>query len=472
MSALRWSTGERLGNHAIQFIIGIILARLLSPTEFGLVGMLAIFLVVSNLFIESGFGTALVQRQNVTYLDECSVFYFNLVASLVAAAMLSAAAPYIADFYREPILKPLTRFLSINLIINSFGIIQMRILTKAIDFKTQTKVSLYSVFFSGVIGIVCAFKGLGVWSLAIQSVCSNFIRTGLLWIYNRWRPSLTFSIKPLREMFGYSSRLLASGFLSTVMDNLYFLIIGKLFSATELGFYSRAQMFAQLPSYNLCGIVSRVTFPVFALLQNDKTRLKQGYKKSLRTLAGINFPIMFGLVAVAKPLVLVLLTEKWLPCVLYLQILCIAGMMYPLHGINLSILKALGRSDLFFRLTLIKYALMVVNISITWRWGIEMMIWGLMFLNILSYYINSYYSGSIINYGIIEQIKDISPYFAISIAMGSIVWMIQYVDFKYTLSLLLCQVVAGLIVFIFIARAFRLSIYMEGWEFIRKRLAD
>ncbi len=354
VTALSWSFVESMAARSAQFVIGIILARLLFPEQFGLIGMLMIFMAVSQAFLDSGFGAALIQKQEITQTDICSVFYFNILVGLAAAGLLSLAAPWIAAFYKQPVLTPLTRALSLTLVINSFGLIQNVLLTKQINFKTQTKVTLIAGVLSGIVGITLAVHGFGVWSLAIQQISSAFVRTACLWFFSSWRPILIFSFTSLRELFGFGSRLLASGVLNQTFDNIYLVVIGRLFSAADLGFFTRAKTLNDVPSQSLSQMVGRVTFPVFSTIQDDRVRLKRGLKKALTTLVLVNFPMMIGLAIVARPLVLVLLTDKWAPSIPYLQLLCVAGLLIPLQSMNLNVLQALGRSDLFLRLEIVK----------------------------------------------------------------------------------------------------------------------
>ena len=466
---LRWSLFERVGQQGILFVISIILARLLLPEEFGLIAMLTIFMAIAQSFINSGFGQALIQKQNTTHIDECSIFYFNIVVGFLAAGLLCLVAPWIAGFYNQPLLAPLTYALSLNLIINAFGLVQTTLLTKQIDFKTQLKVSVISTIISGTIGVTMAYKGFGVWSLVIQSLSSNFFRTVLLWFFYTWRPSLVFSFVSLRSMFAFGSRLLASGLLDTIFGNIYLVVIGKLFSPVSLGFYSRAKEFKQLPVSNISSIVSRVTFPVFSSVQNDKPRLKRGVRKALTMLGIVNFPMMIGLVIVAKPLVLVLLTEKWLPCVPYLQLSCVPGMLYPLHVINLNVLIAQGRSDLFFRLEILKKILVVIAISITYRWGIIAMIYGQMATSCIAYYLNAYYTGKLLNYPITEQIQDLLPSLMLSGIMGLGVYCLKYVSITNQIALLSVQIIAGVVIYSGLCYVFRMSSFIEVLKTIKSK---
>jgi teichuronic acid exporter len=470
LHALFWSFFESIGQQGIQFIIGIILARLLLPEEFGLIAMLWIFMAIAQSFIDSGFGQALIQKQNATHIDECSIFYFNILVGFIAAGMLCLCAPWIANFYNQSMLIPLTYALSLNMIINAFGLVQTTLLTKQIDFKTQLKVSIMATVISGTIGVTMAFNGFGVWSLVAQSIGSNLFRTILLWFFNTWRPSLVFSFDSLRGMFTFGSRLLASGLLDTIFRNIYIVVIGKLFAPAELGFYTRAKNLQQMPVDNISNVISRVTFPVFSSVQDDKQRLKRGVRKALNMLVMINFPMMVGLAIVAKPLVLLLLTEKWAPCIPYLQLLCVVGMLYPLHVINLNVLLAQGRSDFFFRLEILKKILIVIAIAFTYRWGIIVMIYGQIATSIFAYVLNSYYTGKMLNYPITEQIQDLIPVLSFAVIMGAGVYALNFVHIGNTLLLLLVQITIGILFYYVLCYIFRISSFIEVIEMIKSKL--
>jgi len=458
---LFWSFLERIGQQGIQFVIAIILARLLLPEQFGLIAMLTIFMAVAQSFVDSGFGSALIQKQDASHLDECSIFYFNILVGVLVAGVLSVSAPWIAAFYQIPLLTPLARVLSLNLIINAFGIVHTTLLIKRIDFKAQMKVSMTATVLSGSIGVTMAYQGYGVLSLVAQSLGSNLFRTALLWFFLPWRPSWRFSWASLRSMFSFGSKILFSGMLDTIYNNLYLVVIGKMFSAADLGYYSRAHQTQQLPVENLFSTVGRVTFPVFSSMQDDKSRLKRGTRKALSTLAMVNFPMMIGLAVVAKPLVLVLLTDKWLPCVPYLQLLCVVGMLYPLHAINLNVLMAQGRSDLFFRLELYKKMIISVAIFITWRWGIIAMIYGQIFTSVIAYYMNSYYTGKLLSYPIAEQLKDFFPILGLASLMGVGMYIVGYIPLKSNIVLLFSQVSMGLILYILLCNFTKTASFLE-----------
>ena len=469
LHALSWSLVEAIGLQLMKFVTGIVLARLLFPEQFGLIAMLYLFIAVANALIESGFGAALIQKRNATLVDICSIFYFNIAVGFAAAGLFYLATPFIAAFYDQPTLAPIARAMSLIVVINSLGLIQGTILARQIDFKTQTKVSLLAGGISGIIGIALAVAGFGVWSLAVQQIAASFFQTAFLWLFNPWRPSLLFSVQSLREMFGFGSRLLASGLLNQVFDNLYYVVIGRLFSAASLGFFTCAMALADLPPRTLSGMVVKVTFPVFSTVQDDPPRLKRCLRKAFLFLVFANFPMMIGLAAIAHPLVVVLLTEKWSACVPYLQLLCVMGLLYPLHLINLNVLQALGRSDLFLRLEIIKKILIVVNIIITWPYGIDAMIYGMIVFSCICYVLNSYYTGILIGYSIREQLRDSFAYLIMAGMMGALVFLAGLFPFSSPVATLIVQISIGTTSYVCLCRVFRLEAFMETWKAVRTK---
>lgn len=469
--AIKWSFLDSVGTRGVQFVSGIVLARLLLPEQFGLIGMLTIFIAVAQSFLDSGFGSALIQKRDATQKDICSIFYFNIAVGLIASGVLCVFAPGISAFYNQPILTPLLRVLSISLVINSFGLVQSTMLTKQVNFKTLAKVNLIATILAAVIGISMAVNGFGVWSLVVQQISIAFLGTAFLWLSNIWKPALIFSMKSLREMFGFGSRVLASGLLNTFFDNIYLLVIGRLFSATQLGFFSRAKTLAELPSNQLTWTIGRVMFPVFSAVQDDSVRLKRGLKKTLSTLAMVNFPLMIGILVIARPLVLVLLTEKWASCIPYLQLLCINCILFPLNWININVLYAIGRSDLCLRLEIIKKGLIVINIIVTCWWGIRAMICGQIAVSIFAYYLNCYYNGILIGYSIKEQLLDILSYLFVSILMGLIVYTLSYLLLSNSWFVLLFEILIGSIVYMGLCWLFKLSVFLEMWNMGWKKIS-
>lgn len=413
LSGLLWSFVDTMAGQGITFVVGIILARLLTPREFGLIGMITVFIAVSESFINSGFSSALIRKKDCTDTDFSTVFFFNLAAGILFFVLLFFSAPAISGFFNEPELTAILQVLGIVLIIDSLTLIQRTILTKRIDFKLQAKISMIASIGSGVVSITMAFYGLGVWALVAQRIVKQGLNSLFLWMWNRWKPLLVFSKKSFKELFGFGSKLLLSGLIDTIYRNVYYLIIGKFFSAQELGFYTKANEFKNLPSQNLNGIIGRVTYPVLSTLQDDIPRLRNNYQKLIRSVMFITFILMLGMAAVAEPMIHTLIGAKWEPAIIYLQMLCFVGMMYPLHALNLNMLQVQGRSDLFLKLEVIKKIIAIPTIVIGVFFGIKMMIVGMMVNTLIAYYLNSYWSGVKIGYSFKQQVKDILPSFSL-----------------------------------------------------------
>jgi len=457
--AISWSFIDSVVVRGLQFIIGVLLARILFPEHFGLIGMLMVFLAVAEAFMYSGFGIALIQKMDVEQADTCSIFYFNIFMGVIAASILCLTAPWIAKFYNQPILTSMLRVLSVTLIINSLSLIHTVLLIKEVNFKRLTKVNLISSVTSGIIGVWLATTGFGVWSLVAQQVSSSFFRAITLWVINSWRPSLIFSLDALRKMFGFGSKLLFSNLLNQTFNNIYSLVIGKLFSARDLGFYSRAKSLQEISSFT--DTIWRVTFPVFSKIQDDPARLKRGVKKTLTWIVLVNFPLMIGLLVISRPLVIVLLTEKWTQSIPYFRLFCVSGLMLPFDMMNMNVLMALGRSDIYLRLEIIKKILVILSISIMWRYGIIYIIYGMIATDFISCFISSYYTKIFIKYSILEQLNDCLLSFFVSVAMGIIVFIIGMISFDNIYSGLFVQIVSGVVIYIILCRLFKLDAFME-----------
>ncbi len=354
ISATIWNSVDTFGKISVQFIITLILARLLTPTDYGTVGLLSIFIGLASVFIESGFSSALIQRKELGETDISSVFYFNICIALLASAFLCSISPWIAMFYDMPILQPLTCLMSGSLLVGAFGSIQRTLLTKSLNFRRQCGISIASNSISGIAAVILAWKGYGVWSLGMQALIATTISTALLWLLSSWRPRRRFSTRAIRSLFKFGGFILIAGLLDTLFTRMNALIIGKFYSPRDLGYYSRADGTQQLPASMLSGIVTRVAFPLFSAANSEKQLLRSGLRKAITTVMMINIPIMIGLVVTARYVVLVLFGNQWLPSVPYLKILSVGGILWPLHVINLSVLKAQGHSNLFFRLEIIK----------------------------------------------------------------------------------------------------------------------
>ena len=357
--------------------------------------------------------------------------------------LLYLASPAISRFFKEPQLIAITRVMGLLLLINAFGIIQRTLLVKRVDFKTQTKVSIIASLGSAVVGIGMALTGYGVWSLVGQQLSRQFLNTLFLWVFNSWRPILEFSKQSFQEMFSFGSKLLASGLINTIYQNIYYIIIGRFYSAAQLGQYTRAEQFNMVFSSNLTSIIQRVSYPVLSSIQDEPERLREAYRRVIKTTMLITFACMLGLAACAKPVILILIGEKWLTAVKYLQIICFSGMLYPLHAINLNILQVKGRSDLFLKLEIIKKILAVGPICLGIFLGIEFMLLGSVFNSFIAYYLNARYSKDMVNYSVLEQVKDILPTFAVSLFVAAVMWSLSLLTLSIYLQLTL-QVVVGL----------------------------
>lgn len=415
-----WSAVERFSTQGVQFLFGILLARLLTPNDYGMIAMLTIFMAVSQTFIDSGFGNALIRKPDRTESDKATVFFFNIFMAIACYGIIFLAAPFVASFYNMPQLSDILRVLGINLIIQAFGSIQRLNLTIDLNFKVLAKVTFSGAVVGGTAGLVCAYNGLGVWSLVVQQMTTMTFRVILFWTLVHWRPKTFFNKKSFKNMFGFGSKLLASGLLNTVYDNVYDLIIGKVFAAATLGNYTRASHFAQFPSSNITGIFQRVTFPVLSKIQDDHEKLRSAYLKFLNMATLVVFPLMIGLAALAKPFILLVLTDKWVDAILILQIICFPMMWYPVHSINLNILQVMGRSDLFLKLEIIKKIVGIAILCITVPHGIIAMCFGQWASAAISLVINTYYSGKLLDAGLSKQMKFYIPTLLNSLVMGAI----------------------------------------------------
>lgn len=423
IAGLKWSAAERFSSQGIRFIISIIIARMLSPDDYGIIGMIMIFIEISNVFVSGGFSSALIRKQNRSDIDLSTVFYYNIAVSTFFYLLLFLTAPYIASFYGNEILIPVIRVIGLNIIISAFGAIQSTILNIKIDFKTQTKISFISLIISGIAGITMALKGYGVWTLVAQQLIQTLFSTILLWVFIKWQPKRVFSGDSFRELFGFGSKLMLSGLIDATYNNIYQVIIGKLFTSADLGFFTRAKLLAQQPSSNITGVIQRVTFPVLSEMQNNLPQLESSYRKLLKMSAFVIFPLMLLLSALGEPLIKILLTDKWLPAVPLLQVLCIAYMFYPIHAINLNLLQVKGRSDLFLKLEIIKKTVTTVIMIVTSLMGVLVMCIGIVVSSVIALVINTHYTGKLINIGFFDQLREILPIMLLSVFSGLIAYV-------------------------------------------------
>lgn len=464
-----WSSLERFSVQGIQFIVMIIMANMLTPHDYGLVAMLAVFIAVSQSLVDSGFSQALIRKLNRTETDNSTVFYFNIAVGLVLYGLLFTAAPLIADFYHEPQLINITRVIGLSILINSFVVVQRALLTINIDFKTQAKAALIAVILSGVIGIWMASNGYGVWAIVVQQLANLGVNALFLWTLSHWRPMWIYSWNSFHDLFGFGSKLMISGLIDTLYRNIYLIVIGRVFSASDLGYYTRAHQFTDFASSNISGIIQRVTYPILCSLQNEDERLSSVYRKFLRLSAFIVFPLMMGLAAVSKPLVLTLLKEEWLFTARLLSIICFSMMWYPIHSINLNLLQVKGRSDLFLKLEIYKKIIGIIILCITIPMGLIAMCIGSFFSSMIALIINTYYTGKLIKVGFIQQMLDLFPILILSISMGIVVyWTINSLSLLPALQLTI-GICIGVIYYILIAVIFRFGEFNELLNILKRK---
>lgn len=469
ITGISWSILDNAYTQIVTFVVGIILARLLEPKEFGLIGMIMIFIAVAQSFVDSGFSQALIRKNDCTEKDYSTVFYFNILISVFFYIILFFSAGLISSFFNQVELTNIIKVMGLSIILNGFGIVQGAQLTKEIDIKTQTKISAIANTISGVLSIYLAYIGFGVWSLVWRAISNNLFRIILLWMWHKWRPQLMFSVQSLKELFGFGSKLLASGLLNTIFENLYYLVIGKYFSAQQLGYYTRALTFANLPSSNISGVIQRVSYPVLAKIQDDPNAVKSGFKKLIKDTMFITFILMLIMAAVAKPLILTLIGPKWIQSVIYLQLLSFALMLYPLHSLNLNVLNVKGRSDLFLRLEIIKKILVVPVIIIGILLGIIPMILGMIIHSLVCYFLNSRYSGLLIDYSVTEQIKDITPGFILAGTVAIVIFIPSFLINTIPIIMLAGQLVLAAILVLSLSEALKLEPYLEIKEIVLEK---
>lgn len=424
-NGLKWSAIERLATQLIQLMVMLFLARLLGPHAFGLIGMLAVFIAISQAFVDSGFSSALIRYTERTEIDFSTTFYFNIAISICCYAVIFCSAPYIAKFFEESQLIELARVLGLVVIINSFAIVQRAKLTITMDFKTQAKASLLSVLFSCAVAIWLAKLDYGVWALVGQTLTFTLLNVILLNVLKPWIPSTGFSKKSFNYLFGFGSKLLVAGLIDTVYKNIYQIVIGKQFSTLQVGLFTQANQLASVPAMTFTSIIQRVTYPMLSNIQNDINKFENTYLLTLRMAALVIFPLMLGLALIAGPLIIIILGPQWLPAAELLTILCFAFMLYPIHAINLNLLNVKGRSDIFLKLEVIKKSLITLMLFITIPMGIKAMCIGMVVNSYIALFINSYYTGQFSRLKIGKQFLAIFPIWVAAITCALIAYFLS-----------------------------------------------
>lgn len=455
-----WSAIDNVAKYAVTFIVSIVLARLLTPDDYGLIGIISIFTTVCTALIDGGFGDALVRKKDVTDDDYNTVFIVNLVLSLFLYAVIFICSPFIAVFFNREELVSLTRVSSLGMIVGALSLVQQKRLTKAIDFKTQTKISIISSVVSGIGGIVMAFLGCGVWSLVAQGLGSQILRTILLWYYNHWVPKLCFSVTSFGSLFGFGWKLMVSGLLDTVWKELYQVVVGKFYSPATLGQYARAKGFSQLLSSNLTNVIQRVTFPVLSSIQDEKERMVAVYRRIIKTTMFITTICMFVLGAVSEPLLYCLIGPQWQEAAIYLPLICVAASLYPLNAINCNMLMVQGRSDLLLILEVIKKIIALGPLFVGAFVGIMPMLCVNLAVGLIAFFLNSSYSGKMIGYNSLMQLKDVAPYYGLAATIALSIYFFKYLPINNWIILLI-QIVVGTMLFFSICKLFKVKEYQE-----------
>lgn len=455
-----WSTVDNIAQYAVTFIVGIVLARLLSPDDFGLIGLIAIFTAICTAVINGGFSTALIRKVNVTDEDYNTVFIVNFGVSLLLYVLIFLFSPLIADFFNRVELIELTRVSSLGLVIGALSFVQQTRLIRRIDFKSQTKITIIATVLSGVIGIVMAFLGFGVWALVAQQLVNQSIRTIMLWLVNKWIPRLRFSNRSFRDLFGFGWKMMMSNILDTVWKELYQLVVGKFYNPATLGQYTTSKQYSQLFSSNLTNVVQRVTFPVLSSIQDDRVRMVSAYRRIIKTSMFVTAICMFSLGAISEPLLYCLIGSKWHEAATYLPLICLSGVLYPLHAINLNMLQVQGRSDLFLGLEIIKKILALFPLAVGAFVGIMPMLFTNVIYGIFSFFLNSYFSGKFLGYSSYRQICDVAPSFCLASVIALSVYFLKYIECSYWI-ILPSQIIVGAIVFFVICNFFKIGEYNE-----------
>jgi O-antigen/teichoic acid export membrane protein len=469
--SLVWTFTQQFGNQLIGFIVSLVLARILLPKEFGLVGMIAVVVAVGNSLIDGGLTKSLIREEDCDDADFSTVFFFNIVAGALIYGLAFIAAPIIAEFYEQPILNEIIRVYCITIVITSFSAVQLARLTKQMNFKIQAVIAIPAAVLGGVTGIWMAFNGFGVWSLVWSSIITSLISTLQMWWYSDWKPQWTFSRSSFKKHFNYGYKLTLSDLLNRIFNNIFLIVIGKYFSAAQVGFYTRAETMKQLPVNNISRALDKVTFPLFVSIQEDEVRLKRVYKKLMLMVVFVVSPVLIFLAVLAEPVFVFLFTAKWLPAVPYFQILCITGILFPLHSYNLSILNVKGRSDLFLKLEVVKKVIIVITIVIAIPFGILALLYGQVIVSLLAFFLNAHYTRRFISYTAWEQLKDVLPILFIALLGGSATFLLDQLVLQQQPHLyrIIVGGATGSLIYIGSAFLFKFSSLFELSKLILKR---
>jgi len=460
VKGLGWSALDNAARYGMQFVIGIVLARLLSPDDYGLLGIIGIFTVVCTALVNGGFTTALIRKKDANEEDYNTAFICNLGMSLLLYAIVFLCAPLIAGFFGRVELTALVRVSSLGLIIGALGMVQQTRLTKRIDFKTQTKITIAATALSGIVGIGMALTDFGVWALVAQQLTSQVMTTMLLYIYNRWMPGLLFSMESFHDLFGFGWKMMLSGVLDSVWKESYQMVVGKVYTPGALGQYTRAKQFSSLFSSNLTAVIQRVTYPVLSNIQDDRQRMVSAYRRIIKVTMFVTATGMFFLAAIAEPMLYCLIGPKWHEASTYLPLICLNSTLYPLHAINLNMLQVQGRSDLFLGLEVVKKLIGLIPLAVCVFWGIMPMLYVNLVVGVVAYLLNSYYSGRLIGYNSWMQVKDIAPSCLVAAIVAVSVFFVKYLPVSYWV-ILPSQMIMGAVIFMVLCQLTRNPEYIE-----------
>lgn len=456
ISNLVWRFAERCGAQLVSFIVSIVLARILAPEDYGTIALVTVFTAILQVFVDSGLGTALIQKKDADEIDFSSVFYFNFVVCLILYLGMFAAAPFITDFYGDVTLVPVIRILSLTIVISGVKGIQQAYVSRNMLFKRFFFSTIGGTIFSAVLGIAMAYAGFGIWSLVAQQLSNTFIDTLILWITVRWRPTKSFSWTRLKYLLSFGWKLLVSSLLDTAYNNLRNLIIGKMYSSSDLAFYNQGDKFPKVIVTNINASIDSVLLPTMSSAQDDKERVKQMTRRAIKTSTYVMAPLMMGLAFCAEPIVSLVLTDKWLPCVPFLRIFCTTYMFWPVHTANLNAINAMGRSDWFLRLEIIKKIMgMTILLSTMW-FGVMAMAYSLLLSSVLSQIINSWPNRKLLGYGYLEQVRDFAPGILLAVIMGICVYFISFLHLP-TIVTLLIQFIVGAAIYIGVSAILKLE---------------
>jgi O-antigen/teichoic acid export membrane protein len=469
--SLVWTFTQQFGNQLIGFIVSLVLARILLPAEFGLIGMIAVVVAIGNALLDGGLTKSLIRDNTCDETDFSTVFFFNVSAGILVYILVFFSAPFIADFYDQTILTDIIRVYCLTVIITSFSAVQLARLTKQMDFKTQAVIAIPAAVVGGICGIWMAYNGYGVWSLVWSSIITSAVSTLQMWWYSDWKPQLIFSRSRFSKHFNYGYKLTLSDLLNRIFNNIFLIVIGKYFSAAQVGFYTRAETMKQLPVNNISRALDKVTFPLFVSIQNDEVKLKRVYKKLMLMVVFVVSPVLIFLAVLTEPVFIFLFTEKWLPAVPYFQILCITGILFPLHAYNLTILNVKGRSDLFLKLEVIKKVIIVITIIVAIPFGIMALLYGQVVISLLAFFINAHYTNRFISYTGWEQIRDVLPILLLAAFGGTVIYVFDFfiMQGQSNLLRLIADTTAGSLGYLTAAYLLKFSSLFELKNLILKR---